>query len=304
MHRYALGLAFVVIGCAHPAPTVARPVASTTPAESDRSVVTWSTLRAEIEATMCVRRHEIEGREPVDVPEYGDRIGCGLAAPATPIERSVASAFVDAKPVLISLREERDAAFAAVRGPAEERTTAVRRAYMTDVFLVVLLPRLHAALAREELRCTDCPELPLPRQRELTWETFEPYLHAHIWADPVKTPRDARGRPAAAPQVSGHVCGGLNGVSRLADPDPLLVRTGFLAAIHTQSLLEGASAVLQSLAKEREFEAQPTDEARTEYLRARFAPRVLELPGVRDDVCATLARFERDTGVVVTDCRP
>jgi hypothetical protein len=239
----------------------------------------------------------------MEIPSYGDRAACDLDPAKTPVQRSVEAAYEAAHGVLISLRAERDAAFAAMElEEPEQRLAAVRRGYMTDAFLGVLLPRLHTALAAEGLRCDGCPKAVHPPRREVTWSSFEPYLLAHVWPDPVTTPRDENGGRNGKPKISVHICGGINGVGELAESDPILVRAGYLAAFHTRAVHERVQEFLRTVAKRPAFDKLRSDDARTAYLREQIGPWLLDDPDVRDGVCQTLVRFEIDTGVVVTDC--
>jgi hypothetical protein len=166
----------------------------------------------------------------------------------------------------------------------------------------MLLRRLPAALSAEGLRCDDCPIASEPPLREVSWDVFRPYLAAHVWPDPVVTPRDAKGRPSGKPTISVHICAGINGSSELVDPEPAMVKAGFLAAAHTDEVHERAVEVLTALLAEAEYAALESDEDRTQYLRGRLSLRLLADPKVAAGVCATLSRFQADTGVVVVDC--
>lgn len=283
----------------------AQDVALTPESQADDATVTWPQLQAEIEAVICTQTLEPPGRDPVRVPRYGRRDYCGLEPAATPIERSVVAGFASANEVLISLRAERDAAFEAVAEPEPEpgtRLAAVRRAYLSDAFLGVLLVRMDAALAEEGLHCQGCPTPVRPPRREVTWEEFEPYLLAHVWPDPVVTPTDDKGRPTGDLKLHVHICGGLNGVSELAEPDSKLIQAGYLAAIHTSAVHTRVGVFLGEFKKDEGLEALTTDEARTNHMRQAIAPYLLADPAVRTGVCATLARLQPDTGIVVTAC--
>jgi hypothetical protein len=294
--RRVLVFSFLLPACAHSKPS------PTADGSGTIGTVSWSVLRDEIGSTICVRRYEDEVEDPVEIPVYGDREACGRASPSTAIERSIAAAFVEAQPILLSFVDEERAAFRALELPPDVRDPSVRDAFLTDAFLAVLLPRLHEALARQGLRCSDCPVLERAPRRVLEWSEVVPYVFAHVWPDDVVTPRDDDGRPTGEPRVTGHICGAINGLSRISQPDPQLVRAGFLAAIHTPSVLEHAPTVLEALTTDPEFQVQDDDDARTEYLRAHLGPRLLETPNLRADICETLRTFEPDTGVVVSDC--
>lgn len=259
--------------------------------------VDWDEVRAGLEELICAHTVQIPEHGPITVPSYGNRERCGLAEPSTPLQRAVASAYEAAQPALISLRSERDAAFAAVEvSEPDAQLKALHDAYLTPEFLGVLLPRLDTALADEGLRCVGCPAATHPPRVEVSWARFEPYFLAHVWPDPVVT------APNGEPKASLHICGGFNGMSEIAEPDPMLVRAGYLAAFHTEAVRERAAQFLQTFGTPEALASEPDDEARTTVLREKIGPYLLEEPAVREGVCRTLERFVVDTGISVTDC--
>lgn len=259
--------------------------------------VGWDDVRAGLEALICTHTVEIPDRDPITVPSYGNRERCGLPEPSTPLERAVASAYEAAQPALISLRTERDAAFAVLEASEPEaQIEALHDAYLTSEFLGVLLPRLDAALADEGLRCAGCPRAVHPPEVEVSWSRFEPYFLAHVWPDPVVTGPDGQ------PKASLHICGGFNGMSEIIELDPMLRRAGYLAAFHTPAVHERATNFLKTFGTPEAMASQPDDDARTASLREKIGPYLLEDPAVRAGVCRTLERFVLDTGISVVDC--
>ena len=276
------------------------PVAHQPPAVEQSPGVAWSDVRAEIEASICLRAERVVGQIAA---VYGDREACGLSPAETAVERAVARAFEAAKPALLTLREERAAALEALElDDPDAQLDGVRRAYMSDRFMAALLPRIVAALEDEGLGCHGCPRPRASERRVLEWDRFEPYLFAYVWPDPVVTARDDAGRETGKPKISVHICGGINGVAELADPDPGILRAAHLAALDTKVLHEAVPRALASLARSSAFAELTTDDERTLHLRRELAPTVLADPRVRPAVCETLSRFEIDTGVIVTDC--
>jgi hypothetical protein len=205
--------------------------------------------------------------------------------------------------MLNALRHEYEGPLrAALDLPQSEQLEASRRALLGERFVATLLRHLEPALAANALRCRDCPRAVPPPQRSVEWAELEPYLAAYIWPDEVVTPRDARGRPTDKPKLGMHVCVGINGISTLPEPDPLLVELGFLASSHTEAPLERAGEVFRERGADPRFERLKTDEARTQWLRAEVGPTVVAEPAIRAAVCATVDRFRGDTGLSIEEC--
>jgi hypothetical protein len=293
-------------------PTVHEPAPSATPAvvgavdepaPEDQRTVTWTVLRGEIEALVCLRTIESPDGTKSEMPWSGDREICGLPPAQTTVERAVAAAFEAARPATISLTAEKHAAQAVVRSRSDERRiVAMREAMLSEAYLGMLLPRLYDGLEAEGIECRDCPTAVRPRVREVEWATLEPYLAAHVWPNPVVTPRDERGRPTGKPTLSVHVCVGINGIARMEAPDPALIRAAYLGVFHTEAVREAVIVTLGTVTTERAYGKLRTDDERTEHLRAQVGPRTMAEPAVRNAVCETLQRFEPDTGVLVVDC--
>ena len=138
--------------------------------------------------------------------------------------------------------------------------------------------------------------------RAVSWEQIEPYVLAHVWPDPVRTPVDEEGEPAGRPRVSFHVCAGINGIARIEDPDPLLRRAGLRAVSGNVTILRRASRHLLRLAASERFAGLPDDEARTAFLRRALAERLASDPAVKPAACAQLAGHRAELGLVVRDC--
>lgn len=306
MHR-PLGVALFCLGLgcttSRPTPSALVPVPAVPGAETveaSHEGVTWTIVRAEIEDLVCLRAEREVGRIAA---VYGDREACGLAPAETAVQRAVDRAFEEARPVLLTLQDERRAALDALElEQVDARLRGVRRAYVTERFVTALLPRVLTALESEGVRCRDCPRPAAPERRELDWASFEPYLFAYVWPDPVVTPRDEHGRAVGRPKIRAHICGGINGVAELDEPDSVLLRAAHLAALQTAMLHEQVPRALTTLVQSSVFEALSTDEQRTEFLRRKLGPTIMADPDVRLAVCETLARFQADVGVAITDC--
>lgn len=267
------------------------------------SAVAWPVVRKEIESLICIIKVGIPDQERFDAPSYWDRGQCGLPLAATPLERAVEKAYADARPAMAALSQDDSAVLAALRIPdSKARLDSVRRLFLNERFLEMLLPRLHAALAEYGLRCRGCPRFPPPERQTIDWNTFAPYLSAYVWPDPVITPRDSSGRAVGEPEYSAHICVGFNGVRTLRDPDPRILEAAFLAALHTPQLIEAAMDRFEVLKKSQELRSLEGDEAQTAYLEAGLGPAVASDPSLKPFICASLARFRKDTGVTVRGC--
>ena len=263
----------------------------------------WTEVRPELAALICLKTFDVPGLGLVEDPIEGDRGQCELPPAATPLERAVEKAWKDASPILSSLfRATREPLRAAMTASSDQRLAAVRRAYLSQRVVGVLISRLGPALASEGLRCVDCPPPFVPEPRTIDWATFARYLAAYAWPDPVVTPRDARGEPNGEPNYGAHICVGTNGIDELPALDPALVELGFLAAFHNEHFRERAPALFREIRKEAEFTRLRDDAARTRWLRDRLGPRLVAEPEIQRTACATIERFRPDTGIAVPEC--
>lgn len=210
---------------------------------SARSATTlpWSTVRAAIGESICTREYKFPDGSEGYSAVVGEREYCKLPPARTPLERSVDTAYERAEQLTVSIHPQGlSAAYEPDLSP-DERTRRAREAYLaSEDFLRAIVPRLLDAMAAEGLSCSGCPGFPPRPMRKVTWIEFAPYLGAYIWPDPVRTPTDSSGKPSGMPKYGFHVCGGLNGIGEMEDPDPLLVRAGFVAAFRNGELLQSA----------------------------------------------------------------
>jgi hypothetical protein len=310
MHRVGFSLLLLTtLGCSPtddgpsqppPEPAPIEPSAPTTVA------VSWAEVEPAIAELICMYRLEIEGHGPIDEPVFGHREkACKLPPAATPLERAVERAYATASPILNGMMHAwREPVLAAMgTGTGAEQLAAVRKAYLSDRFLGLLLAHLEPELLAEDLHCSDCPPAFVPTPRTIGWDEFVPYLSAYVWPDPVVTPRNERGKPTGEPKYGYHICIGTNGISELPAPDPALVELGFLAAFHNAALRERVAVLFAALRTEDEFLGLPDDDdVRTKWLRARLGPRLAGEHEMRVAVCQTVELFEADTGLTIAEC--
>ncbi len=287
--------------------TACRPAASTAPAPVDDAAlqtVSWSEVRAELDAAICIRRYPDEAGGSYEVPIQGMREECELPRPATALARAATTAFTQANEVTMAYPEESLRAQELVRSEhdPQARIAAVRATLLSERVLAVLMRRLAPALAHEGLRCLDCPFVSSVTPRAIVWAELAPYLAAYVWPDPVVTPRSADGKKTGEPSYSMHMCVGINGIQRMSAVDEDLRFAALLAAFHTEALFERAPQIFAEVRAEPAYSALVDDTARTEHLRAHVGPRVAADPQVRAGICATLSRYAADTPIRVTDC--
>lgn len=267
------------------------------------SPMPWGEVRAAVGELICANVHSRpDGREAFSVVA-GVREYCKLPPAGTPLQRAVDKACERAQRLIASIHPEGlSAAYEKGLSP-DERTRRAREAYLaSEDFLRAVVPRLSAAMTEEGLTCSGCPEFPPRPVRKATWSEFAPYLAAYVWPDPVRTPKDANGTSSGMPNYSFHVCGGLNGIGEMKDPDPLLVRAGFLVAFRNSEFLESAGTHFTETLNEPAFQKLDDDEARTRYLRNRMPSETVKDPTARVAACRALAEVSVDIGVEVPDC--
>lgn len=279
-------------------------VLSVTPSSEARPV-SWLDVRADIAETICVQVKKLpDGKEALGFVA-GSRSACTGAEARRPLSRAVDKALGEARSLLISVAPE-DIPFKARDGvPAAEGMRAMREAYLASKdFLRPILSRLAAALTADGLACADCPAAEVLPFRRVSWDDFAPYLAAHVWPDPVATPIGPDGRPAGMPQYSFHICTGINGISKMKDPDQLLVRAGYIAAMETEEVRRKAGRYFDSVLNDEGFRRLADDDARTQYLQGHLGAAVAKDPAVRKEVCTTLGRYAGDLGLEIENCQP
>lgn len=268
------------------------------------STLPWADVRTQVAKTICAVA------DP-DMPHgywvsIGDRETCGLPSATHPLERAIDSALEQSRPLLASVppvfsMEPRglDAVYAA-KDPVERNRLAAQAYLQDEGFLKALLPRLQASLRKEGLSCTECPTFGKKTVRRIKWNDFFPYVSAFVSPDPVHTPTATEGPDQA--HFSFHICSGLPEVMGMKNPDPVLLRAGFVATFPTQAIRERTAHHFGEMLREEAFGKLGTDHAKTYYLREHLVARLRKDPAVQAGVCSTLAEYSRDVGVELADC--
>ena len=248
------------------------------------------------------------GRE-ICAAAVGDRRACELPPAITPLEKAVDSAFEDARPLLISVRGFFDAvpknlSPASAETDVEARNRLAREAWLShEELLRAVVPRVKAALSANGISCRDCPSFDARPLREIEWDDFSRYVSAFVWPDPVETPVGSPGKPAGKPRYSFHICSGLDAASNMKDPDPdpVLLRAGFMAA-SSPAIRERAGDHFGEILNEEGFILLVDDNGRTQYLRDHLAPMLQADPAVRKRTCEVFEKYGADLGLKLTDC--
>ena len=227
------------------------------PAFAQRQAVSWKEIRARILDGFCAGETKHEGTT-YPWANFGET-GCPGIPKKTPVQLAIVDAFEDARSVLVSVKT--DASEAAEKVPdLEKRRAAYADVLLADpLFLRALVVSMEPALARAGLSCADCPETTAAASVTVGWLQFREFVAAHVWPDAVQTPVGSDGKPAARPRYSFHVCAGLNGIARLPDPDPRLVRAAFVAGFDSD-LGELARPLFQRILKERTLRSSSSDD--------------------------------------------
>jgi len=284
----------------------AAPAPAEASAAQPDAAVPWADIRKSIGQTICAIA---DPRMPDGYrTATGDRAACGAPPAAHPLERAIDSAFEQSRPLLVSVPPVFSAtprglqAVFAVKEPAE-RNRLTAEAYLQDEdFLRAVLPRLQRNLRKEGLSCAECPAFEPKTMKSLTWDDFFPYVSTFVRPDPVHTPSVIEGKPAGKPEYSFHVCSGLAEMTGVKEPDPVLLRAGFVSAFPARIVRERTFFHFGAILAEDAFKKLETDQARTEYLREHLDMRLRSDPAFRLAVCSTLAQYSSDLGVALTDC--
>ena len=273
--------------------------------KADRSIVRvpWVEIRDEVMASFCMKSYELPDGTVVWAPLAGYRNECGSAAPGAPAAEAADRAVLEIRPVLTGLKPDGLDAIAGEDLSEEEMTRRVRAIYLaSEEFMNLLLPHLDVALAEADLACDGCPIPTTTTPRRVHWSELAPYVAAHAWPDAVvTTPASERG-PGEKQGYGMHFCAGLNGISEMESPDPAMTRAGFVAMFHSVEAKRIASDRFGALLQGEEFSALTSDDARTEFLRARLSRELIADPELRRAACPTLSRFAEDLNLIVEEC--
>jgi hypothetical protein len=274
-------------------------VGTAAPAFAQRQAVSWKEIRPRILDGFCAGETKHEGTT-YRWANFGET-GCPGIPKKTPVQRAIADAFEDARSVLVSVKTDASESAEKVPDP-EKRRAAYADALLADpLFLRALMVSMEPALARAGLSCADCPETPPAVSVTVGWLQFREYVAAHVWPAPVQTPAGSAGKPATRPRYSFHVCAGLNGIARLPDPDPRLVRAAFVAGFDSE-LGELARPLFQRILKEPALRSSRSDDEKTEYLRRRLGEEVKRSAVVRKAVCRAVEARRPVLGVKLDPC--
>ncbi len=272
-------------------------------AAASPSPVPWTEARAALGELICARVHTLPDGRETSSAIAGERAACERPAAATPLQRSVDQAYERAQRLIASIHPDGLSAAYEKGISTDERTQRARNAYLTsEDFLRALVPRLRDAMTSEGLSCSGCPAYSPRAIRSASWSEFSPYLAAYVWPDPVRTPKNVDGKPSGMPDYSFHVCGGLNGIGEMKDPDPRLVRAAFVVVFGNSEFLAAAGFHFQETLNEPGFLKLEDDDARTRYLRNRVPSATVADPTTRAAACRALDEVAADLSVEVPDC--
>ncbi|MGC8724491.1 MAG: hypothetical protein ACP5VF_11575 [Acidobacteriota bacterium] len=156
-----------------------------------------------------------------------------------------------------------------------------------------LMPKVEQILAKAGLHCPDCPGPHVaPAPERVTVGQLLPYAAAFLWP--------ARLMPGNA--CDFYVCVGMNGMSRIAHPDPLLTEAAFACVYKNGDAMELGEATAGKLMQEKEYAALKDDAAKLAFLQEQEAKRLLADPAfaalVRKEAAVKLPLF----GLACADC--
>ena len=265
--------------------------------------VVWREVRAAIASAICSQAADVGGRT-IYYLTFGSREQCGFVKRPSRLDRLIADAFQDARPVLGSLNLQ-TALYERLQSlPPEEGDRAARDACLGDErFVRSLVRRLEARMLEAGTTCDDCPAFPAAPPRTIAYAELRPYLEAYVWPDEVTDSLDPEGKPTGEKSYGFHICVGLNGLSRIENPDPDLVRAGFVAVSGSPEIMKAASETFHSHLRRPEFALLASDRERTDDLRREVPGEVFSGESLLPVVCDVLARYRDDLGLRVAECR-
>ena len=225
-------------------------------------------VKPALESAVCVVSREFQGRQ-FFMPT---KEGCTPAASLSPVQTKMSGAMAEvlANYLVHCSRLFGEAQKNVPEGPGrlEKLQKEYRRLLLSDETIVgAVMPKAWADMSGAGLACPDCPgpkQAPAPRQVAL--KDLMPYTLAFLWP--------ARLMPDGG--VSFMICVGVNGLSRMEHPDPVLAEAAFSCVNKNGDAMEMAEAALTEAMKPDAYKAFKGDEAKLDYLRASLAK---SLPG-------------------------
>jgi hypothetical protein len=265
--------------------------------------VSWDQVRASIEGAICSRSIEANGHT-YHYASTGSRQECGYKEDPSKLDHVVDAVFVEARPVIGAPGVAEDLRERLPAVAPEERDRVVRDAYLGDSrFVRALVPRIEAGLHEAGLECEGCPEFPDLPVKTIRYAQFRPYLEAYVWPDEVTDRLDPSGQPTGEKRYSFHICAGINGVTRIENPDPDLVRAGFVVVFGNEMIHQRAGQVFRARTGKRDMAKIATDQERTRRLRREVPPAVFSGKSALLAVCGSLERYKSDLGLRLAECR-
>ncbi len=286
---------------APPAPTASAPAAAPGPAVTRD--VTWGEIHEAAARVICVVTSTSKFGEEFHDAVAGDRARCGAPPAETVADRAVDAALAGAGALPGLLEPDLSAAIAPGLAPAERSRRAAEAYLASTPFRRMLVPRVQAALALENARCTDCPAFEPRARRTVTFKQLAPYGAAGGSPDDPRPRRAPPGPPPAAPHAGLYVCATRNGLGGMKSPDLELARAAYLATCGNEPFRALATRHFEAALAAPEYQALESDAARTVYLRRHVPAATVADPDARALVCPRLAAAADDVALAVKDCR-
>jgi hypothetical protein len=268
---------------------------------TDVQTLTWNEIKTALAETICVEKSDDAEHFWISI---GSRERCGFPAKNEDLDEVIQDTIKSSGSLIVSLRlSEQYALILKDTSQADLNRTARQLSMKDENLLRVVLPRIKRELKKKKLSCNDCPFIKPMALRRLSWQEFVKYLNAYIWPDPVEDKLDENGNPTGKYIYGYHICLGLNGISSLNNPDPQLIRAGFVLVMDTLIVHEKAGEVLHNL---KDYFPQLNEldscEAKTGFLRQHFPSAVSNDVLVQKGICETLNRYSTDLGLEIEEC--
>ncbi|MGA9751576.1 MAG: hypothetical protein WBS54_07285 [Acidobacteriota bacterium] len=246
---------------------VAVAAAAAGPKAAKGTVSYEQVVKPALESAICFSSSEYGGK----VYYSREQKGCPVPASFTKLQKELAETMLGTVNdyIVLDTRLFVEALKAVPESPEtkEKLLKTYRGLLFADPSLLrALMPKVSQILGKAGLSCPDCPGPHVaPAPEQVTVQQLLPYAAAFLWP--------ARVKPDGA--VVFMVCVGANGLSKIANPDPLLSEAGYACIFENGEAMEMGEKAMQGAMRDKAYTSLKDDREKVAYLQEHVGKALL-----------------------------